>query len=302
MKNLFDSIVERTVISKGWSDDKKYRVVTEDGGIFLLRISSMERRTHRKQLFEFQKKVEETGIPMCCPVECGDCEEGFYILQSWVNGEDAENVIPSLSEREQYELGLQSGQYLQRIHEIPAPNDQPEWEGRFNDKINRKIKRYMECPLKFDGAEAIIDYINANRHLLRDRPQCFQHGDYHVGNMMIENGSLVIIDFDRYDFGDPWEEFNRIVWCAQKVPVFAAGMVDGYFNSSVPPLFWKLLALYIGSNTLSSVSWAIAYGEEETRTMLQQARDVLEWYDHFQNSLPTWYSQSKERIQKNETL
>jgi aminoglycoside phosphotransferase (APT) family kinase protein len=22
---------------------------------------------------------------------------------------------------------------------------------------------------------------------------------------------IVIIDFDRYDFGDPWEEFNRIV-------------------------------------------------------------------------------------------
>ena len=23
---------------------------------------------------------------------------------------------------------------------------------------------------------------------------------------MIENGKLVVIDFDRYDFGDPWEE------------------------------------------------------------------------------------------------
>jgi len=27
---------------------------------------------------------------------------------------------------------------------------------------------------------------------------------------------LIIIDFDRYDFGAPWEEFNRIVWSAKK--------------------------------------------------------------------------------------
>ena len=30
-----------------------------------------------------------------------------------------------------------------------------------------------------------------------DRPQVFQHGDYHIGNMMIENGKLIIIDFDK---------------------------------------------------------------------------------------------------------
>lgn len=299
MKRLFDSVAERTVISKGWSDDQKYRVVVEDGRTFLLRISPFARREHRKLLFDLQKKVAETGIPMCYPLECGECEEGFYTLQSWVDGADAEDVIPWLSEQKQYRMGWQSGQYLKRIHEIPAPLGQPEWGGRFNEKINRKIQRYLECPLKFDGAESIIKYINANRFLLADRPQCFQHGDYHIGNMMVENDSLVIIDFDRYDFGDPWEEFNRIVWCAQKAPIFATGMVDGYFDGAIPTLFWRLLALYIGSNTLSSVSWAISYGEEETNTMLQQAKDVLEWYKHFQIVLPTWYSQSKERI-KNE--
>jgi hypothetical protein len=40
--------------------------------------------------------------------------------------------------------------------------------------------------------------------------------------MMIgRDRQLYIIDFNRSDFGDPWEEFNRIVWCAQAAPVFA---------------------------------------------------------------------------------
>lgn len=116
---------------------------------------------------------------------------------------------------------------------------------------------YNECSIELDGAENIIAYIEANRHLLSNRPQTFQHADYHIGNMMIENNKIVIIDFNRFDFGDPWEEFDRIVWCAQASPSYASGIIDGYFDNEVPLEFWKLLALYISSNILSSISWAI---------------------------------------------
>lgn len=116
---------------------------------------------------------------------------------------------------------------------------------------------YNECSIELDGAENIIAYIEANRHLLSNRPQTFQHADYHIGNMMIENNKIVIIDFNRFDFGDPWEEFDRIVWCAQASPSFTSGIIDGYFDNEVPLEFWKLLALYISSNILSSISWAI---------------------------------------------
>jgi aminoglycoside phosphotransferase (APT) family kinase protein len=194
-----------------------------------------------------------------------------------------------MSEDEQYRLGYEAGEYLRLIHSIPSPVDQPDWEPRFNAKIDRKIRMYSECPLKFKGDHYILEYLAANRHLLKDRPQSYQHGDYHIGNMMIENGKIVIIDFDRYDFGDPWEEFNRIVWCAQAAPAFASGNVDGYFDGKVPHKFWELLALYIGSNMLSSIPWAIPFGDTEINTMMNQARDVLDWYDNFTNVIPKWY-------------
>ena len=136
----------------------------------------------------------------------------------------------------------------------------------------------------------MITYVEENRHLLANRPVMYQHGDYHVGNMMIDcSGELVIIDFDKDDFGDPWEEFNRIVWCAQAAPAFARGMVDGYFDGSVPEEFWRLLALYIANNTLSSLPWAIPFGQEEIDVMLKQGRDVLRWYDGMKDPIPTWY-------------
>jgi len=107
---------------------------------------------------------------------------------------------------------------------------------------------------------------------------------------MIDNdGKLIIIDFDRYDYGNPWEEFNRIVWSAQKAPSFASEMVNGYFDNDVPLDFWSLLALYISSNTLSSISWAASYGQKEIDTMINQAKDVLNWFDNMQNPIPKWY-------------
>lgn len=241
--------------------------------------------------FNLMKKAAAFGVPMCLPIAFGTCKEGVYSVQSWIDGEDAEEKIPLLSEAEQYRYGLEAGHILRKIHSVPIETIEPEdWEIRFNRKIDNKIRNYLACPIHYDGGEAFLRYIDENRHLLKGRPQVWQHGDYHIGNMMIgQSGKLYIIDFNRSDWGDPWEEFNRIVWCAQKSPFFASGMTDGYFDGEVPIEFWKLLALYIASNTLSSVYWAIPFGEKEIETMLNQAREILMWYDNMKNPIPTWY-------------
>ena len=164
--------------------------------------------------------------------------------------------------------------------------------GRFfyNRKIDDKISKYKECPVQYENGQTFIEFLNANRELLKDRPQVFQHGDYHIGNFMIgEDGEIYVIDFDRFDLGDPWEEFNRIVWSAQVSPSFASGMIDGYFDHKVPDLFWKLLAIYILSNLVGALPWAVPYGVEEIAVMQNQAKEILEWYDDMKQIIPSWY-------------
>ena len=284
-----ERFVAAVPIEKGWSEDKKYCVTNTSGEEYLLRITPIERYETRKVLFEMLERVAALGIPMCAPVEFGTCSDGVYSLQSWIDGEDLESVLPLLPETEQYVLGLKSGEILRKMHSIPAPDTQEEWAFRFNRKTNVKIHKYRECGLRFDGDDYVIEYIEKNRRLLENRPQCFQHGDYHVGNMMMERGELRIIDFDRYDFGDPWEEFNRIVWSATASPHFATGQLRGYFGGEPPIDFFKLLAFYISSNTLSSIYWAIPFGQSDIDTMMKQSQDVMRWYDNMQNPVPTWY-------------
>lgn len=290
------NFITKELIDKGWSGDKKYCVTDENGTQYLLRVSDIAQYDTKQSEFNMMKKVAALGVPMCQPIEFGVCEDGVYSIQSWIDGEDAEQAITGYSDTEQYAYGLEAGRILRKIHSIPAPAnnsngvDIDDWEIRFNRKMGKKIKKYGDSPIKYENGQSFIDYINDNRHLLKNRPQVYQHGDYHIGNMIIDrSGQLHIIDFNRYDYGDPWEEFNRIVWCAQKSPLFASGMVNGYFDNDVPLDFWKLLALYISSNTLSSIYWAIPFGQDEINTMLNQAQEVLSWYNNMRNPVPMWY-------------
>lgn len=284
-------------INKGWSSDQKYCVTDQNGVRYLLRVSDISQHDAKQAEFNVMKQLAELDIPMCKPIEFGTCNEGVYSIQSWIDGVDAEQVIGNYSQDLQYNYGVQAGRILRKIHSIPAPATQQDWETFFNRKMDRKIKNYGECPIKYQNGKALIDYINQNRYLLKGRPQTYQHGDYHIGNMMIGNdGQLYVIDFNRSDYGDPWEEFNRIVWCAQKSPMFASGMVNGYFDNAVPMDFWRLLALYISSNTLSSVYWAIPFGQEEVDVMLNQAKEVFSWYDNMQRVVPSWYVDSLDEV------
>lgn len=289
---IYNSIIRRDPIDRGWSGDRKFCAVTEDGTRYLLRISDISRRERKMQEFSRMQQAAGQGISMCMPVEFGMCEEGVYALHSWIDGEDAGDALQKLPAQTQYALGLDAGRMLKKLHTLPAANDAANWEQFFNAKIDRKLAMYDACPLRYEKDEIILRYLAENRHLLAGRPVTYQHGDYHTGNMMVDNsGKLVIIDFEKDDCGDPWEEFNRIVWSAQAAPAFASGMVDGYFGGEIPREFWDLLALYFCSNALGSLPWAIPFGDKEIQVMLAQGKQILEWYDCMNTTLPSWYKE-----------
>ena len=279
-------------ITKGWSGEKKYYVETCRGERLLLRLAPASELGRKQLEFALLEQAFSLGVSMAKPLQVGLCQEGesAYSLFTWCEGEDAEVILPTLAKEEQYRIGLRSGEMLRLLHSIPAPPGIPSWEERFNTKVDRKIEIYQACELTFRGDGEVLAYVGENRNLLQGRPQSFQHGDYHVGNMvMTPAGNLSIIDFNRFDFGDPWEEFNRIVFSAATSPDFARGQIDGYFGGKPPQQFFQLLAFYIGTNTLSGLPWALSFGEEEIETMKNQAEDVLAWFDGMKNPVPSWY-------------
>lgn len=277
-------------LAGGYSEDEKYRVTGAEGTEWLLRISELSLQRRKEEEVRLMQAVVSLGIPMSKPLGLFPFEGRLFSLFSWCPGEDAARVLPELPVDRQYALGERSGQFLKLIHSIPAPAGREAWELRFGRKMDRKIRDYRSCGVSFAGDHSILEYLQENRHLLTGRPQSFQHGDFHTGNMVIDpEGNLSILDFDRWDYGDPWEEFNRIVWSAQASPAFARGQLDGYFAGRPPKAFFRLLALYIASNTLSSIPWAVPRGEQELTIMLDQVKEVLVWFQDMTDPVPAWY-------------
>ena len=102
------NFVTKEPINKGWSSDRKYCVTAEDGTRYCLRISDLAQLDRRQREFNGMKQAASLGIPMCQPIEFGVCEEGVYSLQSWIDGEDAEQVILQYSDAQQYQYGRES--------------------------------------------------------------------------------------------------------------------------------------------------------------------------------------------------
>lgn len=278
--------------NKGWSDDRKFIVETEDSK-YLLRVGDIKNKERYVQHAALLRQAEEHNISTHSLIAHGECLDGTYycLLLNWLDGNDAEDVLADYSLSEQYNFGVTAGKILIEIHNFKPVSVSPKsWDKRYNRKIDRKIDMYNDCKLKYDNGYLLFDVVEKYRHLIEDRKDVQHHGDFHIGNMLIDaNHKLHIIDFDRHDTGEAYEEFNRITWCASLSPAFASGRIDGYFNHDVPAEFWELLQLYIASNMLSSLPWAIRFGDKEIKTMRRSYAEILDWYDDFELTVPNWY-------------
>lgn len=287
---IFDRITARERIRRGWSADRKYKVRTDDGSTYFLRISPMEQYENRSLQFSHMEQVSALGIRVCRPVEFGTCGEGCYQLLGWVEGRDAEEVLPTLTPAQRNALGRSAGEMLRTIHTLPAPFKPEPWAQRYWRKMDAKAAAYEGCPLKYEKGERFLELIRRERQLVQNRPTVWHHGDFHCGNLMLDDElQLWVIDFDREDVGDPWYEFNRIIWDVRVGAEYARGMVDGYFGGSVPEEFWRLLRLYQSQNMLSSLPWAMDFGPEEICLAKENAARVLDWYDDLTETVPNWY-------------
>ncbi len=279
-------------VKKGWSLEKKFKITLNSGKTRLLRIVDREQTERKQREFKLLSDLKPLNIWMSTPLETGICNGGksVYTLFTWLEGQDAESLVPRYSPREQYALGEEAGKILKKFHSYEAPNDQRPWDKRYNEKIDRKIIAYQECGEALKGEEAYLGYIEKHRELLKGRPQCFQHGDYHIGNMILnDKRELGIIDFNRFNFGDPWEEFNRITFSAEVSTEFATGMIHGYFPEEVPTKFFKLLKLYIAVNQLAALPWALEYEGGDVDIIKKLSEKTLASYEGFNTCTPNWY-------------
>ena len=280
-------------ISKGWSSDEKYKIETQDGQALLLRISDISTFDNKKKEFEIVKKYSKLGFAMSQPVEFGICNEGknCYMLLSFVEGKDLEEALPTLSEKEQYLLGRKAGKILRKIHSIPIDEcDIPTQTKR--EKKLYQLSRYKEAThLRVADDEMVIEYVKNSIGLIWKEAPVYQHGDFHPGNLIyMPNGEIGVIDFNRWEVGDPYEEFYKLESFGIDVSVpYSIGQIDAYFNDEIPADFWGTLAVYVAQASLFSIKWAEKFGQADIDGMVERCKRAFQNYDNFNSVVPKWY-------------
>lgn len=277
-------------ITKGWSADQKFLAVDEHGQKFLLRIALVEKLADKQAEFALLKILFERNLPVQKTVELTYDGQSVYQIFEWIEGEDLRQAAPNLSDESLYELGCQAGKQLKVLHQIPIDQTSLDWESYYQAKIDKKTAAYQTASHAYEQGQAMLEFIGRSRHLVGGRPIAYHHGDFHDGNMLVgQDGQLYLLDFDRFDKGDPWEEFNRLIFTVETSPALARGMLDAYFEEAIPEEFWQLLALYLTVNSIGALVWAEEVNPDQIPLMKTQAKQLFDWYQGYKEVIPSWY-------------
>lgn len=286
-------------LDKGWSSEQKYRIQTQGGTDLLLRVSECADYARKKMEYDMLLRMATLGISLSFPVSFGLCNGGqnVYSLLGWCEGTSADEALPNLSAEEQYAVGYNAGKALKKLHSLPAPETAMEWSSRFRQKLDAKYAYLNENGIADTATETLKVYLEDNFFLLHNRPQCFNHGDYNIGNLIVGDVLRVgVIDPNCYNlgYGDPYWEFAAVVWEQELREAYYCGFINGYFESEPPKEFFPLFAYYFAYAALSAFceahemeidrAYALAFAEETSR-----------WFDGFQNPVPCWYENGKTK-------
>ncbi|MBI9012141.1 MAG: DUF4269 domain-containing protein [Clostridiales bacterium] len=285
-------LMTMSYFQKGWSEDIKVIGRTAQK-TYLIRQTPKRHAARKRQTFEKMRFISDE-VKISKPVLFSSNHHTIELYE-WLEGDDLETQIEKLTAKEQYDLGIEAGQIQKHIHRHEGNNF--DWYDKYSKKIYRIIDAYQNCGIKMPEDDIIIDYLIDNMGVLKDRPIVFQHGDYHLGNMLYTpDGHVGIIDFNRSSEGDPWEEYDRFIFTYRISPYFALGQLHGYFDT-VPGHFFEVVAVYAALNCLAGIPWAIPFGEEDIQVMKDNYLEIYKTYDGFKTTIPSWYLKCVEEVE-----
>jgi aminoglycoside phosphotransferase (APT) family kinase protein len=142
---------------------------------------------------------------------------------------------------------------LAKLHQSPLLLDGPM---RVKDHLRRCHPSHQFLSMACPALSAKIDYIvrNALKFEAASGKINFTpiHGDFHLGQVHLENGRAWLIDFDALDYGDPAADLGNVLVFlkgkAREIPNISeliAAFLDEYF-SVMPPEIAQRIPLYEG--------------------------------------------------------
>lgn len=286
-----EQVVDIIHLDKGFSPDLKY-IVKTNCNTYLLRSSHISKLDRKQIEHDMMKQMDVLGVRTNKPIAFFTLGDQACSLLTFLDGYEGKDIITSYSVWDQYQIGIEAGKELKKIHGLKH-HQVFDWSERIITKYQQTMNRYRDMKLDYPDMESINQYIDSNKDLLINRPIVFQHDDYHLGNIVVNRGQYVgVIDFNRFDYGDPIQEFTRMEMFSREVSIpFVNGQLKGYFNGQVTEHFFKILSVYMAMSFAPSLVWTKQNFEHLYDEMVERMNLIFEDYKGFETVKPIWYEE-----------
>ncbi|WP_353855711.1 aminoglycoside phosphotransferase family protein [Bacillus sp. Bos-x628] len=281
-------------MSSGFSGDRTYVVTILNGEKLVLKLTGTHQYNTLKRKANILRMFKKQGILCSEVMDMGVVHEHnlSYSILPFIEGENAREFIHKRTREEQYKIGRRAGLELRSMHEYVAPSSIESWDQRVMAKHERYVHVYQSCGVKFEHDEIVVDFINSHSDAVKNRPNRFQHDDFHLGNLIIRDAKYAgAIDFDHYDWGDPIHDFYKLsLFSTEKSIPFSVGQIDGYFCNQPSKEFWLLFSIYTAMSLFSSIVWTLKFDPHHVDQMVKRVNRILSDHQHFTQLEPGWYT------------
>lgn len=293
MKKLIpnsENFVSCTKLNLGWSDEDKYVVGLQNGTTVLLRVLKIEGFYSQKKSIDILNQFSTISDLVPRVLDYGETTNGEngYILLSYIEGENAMKVISNYDIIKQYNFGLKMGEVIKLFHKQSKPEVDFEGTVNFNKKVKGFLDYYCENKSNFNFLKDKEAYIRKFLEQIKNRPFIMLHNDFHLGNMIINDNKISLIDFNRASVGDNIKEFDGIAWSVKNSEYFAQGLIDAYLEDENEQEFFELLKGYINIWQIQMLFFIRDQDDEEKEIVINLLKSVEEWYDK-DGVIPSWY-------------
>ena len=293
-----ESFVSAKLVGGGWSPDLKFCVTNTSGEKYLLRISDISLKDKKMAEYDILSSLKHLNISYSQPISFGELVDHgkVYMILSWMDGENVEIMMPRLTHEEQYKCGFEAGRILRRMHSISSNASADAWKAKNLKKLRERLEIYKDCDgYVIEHLDEMVSFIDNNLDLMENRPMTFLHGDYQGRNIVVdERCNVCVIDFERTAYGDPYEEFNRMMTYTRKWSIdFCRGQIDGYFEGeTIPENFWRIVAFHCALNLITTIVFGVHTKQKHIYKENEIANQVIyEDFDGYTSFAPKWFTE-----------
>ena len=149
---------------------------------------------------ELARKAFVLGVPTAIPYDVVKVGDGYGSVFELLNAKSFAGLMNEAPEKLEDYIGM-SVELLKKIHgTVVKPEDMPD-----EKKVVQSWVSDLEGKIPDDQyarLKALVDAVPEDHHMM--------HGDYHIKNVMLQNGEVLLIDMDTLCQGYPVFEFASI--------------------------------------------------------------------------------------------